>query len=381
MVFVLVAFNYMSLPRTIYDIGLHYGWSGSQKGDLLSAGSIGFIFAALVSGYLSELFGKKQVLVFGLLFSLVGNIAFGYLPEIGLSEHFSFYFFLLFNFLIGAGGGIIEGLTNALLMHLHPEKSSFYLNLAHAFFALGAIISPLMAGWLILISGWQMIFYLNAAISFFLLIGLFFQSCPPFRSDEKMEFKTLLALAKNRVFLLLNLSIVFYVATETGLVAWMVEYVRTHPGFKLSQFQSGVFLTYFWIAMLIGRSIYGWWVEKTSSRFALAVSSVGGMISISLFLFAKSPQLASVLIFVCGGFLSGMFATIFSVGGERFPHYLGVISGSMAASVGIGGIISPNVIGRLSDIPGAGITAGLATCVVYLLGVFVVVMTVFKSSR
>ena len=374
MVFVLAAFNFMALPKTIYDIGLYYGWSGIQKGSLLSAGSAGFIFAALISGYLSELFGKKQVIIFGLLFSFSGSTAFGYLPEVNLAD--PFYLYLLFNFFIGAGGGILEGLTNALLIHLHPDRSSLYLNLAHAFFALGALIAPIIGGWLILVFNWQVIFYLNAVIALVLFISLFLQSCPTFRSEQRIELKILLHLTKNKIFLLLNLCIAFYVAAEVGLVAWLAEYLRTNPNFRLSQFQSGIFLSYFWVAMLVGRFTYGWWVEKTSPTFALSLSSVGGIISIILFLATTSVSLAGLLILICGGFLSGMFATIFSLAGDRFPHYLGVVSGSMAASVGLGGIISPNIIGRLSDIPKLGLPAGLATCVLYLLGVLLITLLI-----
>jgi len=379
MTFVLCAFNFMALPKTIYDIGLHFGWRGTQKGILLSVSSIGFIFAALIGGYLSELFGKKQVMIFGLIFSIFGNITFGYFLGLNLPQ--TFYLLLFSNFFIGAAGGILEGATNALVIHLHPDRGSLYLNLAHAFFAIGALGAPIIGGWLILLFNWQVVFYLNAAISTGIFGLIFFQSCPQFRMEEGIKLKIFSDLLKNKIFLLLNLCILFYVAAETGLVAWLAEYFRVNPNFKLSQFQSGMFLSYFWVTMLIGRFTYGWLVEKTSSSLALSLSSIGGMISIALFLTTSNIIIASLLIFACGGFLSGMFATIFSLAGERFPHYLGVVSGSMTTSVGIGGIVSPNVIGRLSDIPGMGLSAGLATCIIYLLMVLLIVLSLSKSKE
>lgn len=377
MVFVLASFNFLALPKTIYDIGLNYGWNRVQKGNLLSVNAVGFIVAALVSGYLSERFGKKQLIIFGLVFSSLGNAAFGYLPEIKLAD--PFYLFFMFNFLIGVGNGILEGLTNALIIHLHPDKSSLYLNLAHAFFALGALIAPLIGGWLMSVSGWQAIFYLNAVTSFVLFISLLPQACPTFRSDQGIKLKVLLYLAKNRIFLLLSLSIALYVAAEVGLIAWLVEYLRVNPNFRLSQFESGLFLSCFWLAMLAGRFVYGWWVEKTSPTFALSVSSIGGTIIIILFLTTANVGIAALLIFLYGISLSGMYATIFSLAGDRFPQYLGVVSGSMTAWVGLGGIISPNIIGRLSDVPGVGLSVGLATCGLYLLVVLLTTLLVSKS--
>lgn len=379
MVFVLASFNFLALPKTIYDIGLNYGWNRVQKGNLLSINAMGFIVAAFVSGYLSERFGKKQIIIFGLIFSSLGNATFGYLPEINLAE--PFFLFFMCNFLIGVGNGILEGLTNALIIHLHPDKSSLYLNLAHAFFALGALIAPLIGGWLMSASGWQAIFYFNAVISFILFISLLLQTCPTFRSEQGIKLKALLHLTKNRIFLLLSLSIALYVAAEAGLIAWLVEYLRINPNFRLSQFQSGVFLSCFWLAMLAGRFAYGWWVEKTSPTFALSVSSIGGTITIILFLTTANVGMGALLIFLYGISLSGMYATIFSLAGDRFPQYLGVVSGSMAAWVGLGGIISPNVIGRLSDIPGVGLSVSLATCALYLLGVLLITVLVSKSTE
>ena len=334
MIFVLAAFNFMALPKTIYDIGLQYGWSGSQKGALLSANSMGFIFAALIAGYLSELFGKKQVMIFGLLFSIFGNMAFGYFSKTNLSN--PLYLFFLFNFFVGAAGGIFEGTTNALIIHLNPNRGSLYLNLAHAFFAVGALTAPIIGGWLILLTGsWQAIFYLNVIISIVIFIFLFPQSCPKFQAKQKIKLKIISNLAKNKTFILLNLCITLYVATETGLVAWLAEYFRANPNFNLSQFQSGIVLSYFWMAMLVGRFVYGWWVEKTSATFALSLSSIGGALTIILFLTTSNITIASLLIFIYGGFLSGMFATIFSLAGGKFPEYLGVVQSQSASRDGI----------------------------------------------
>lgn len=372
MAFFLTAFNFLALPRTIYDIGLEYGWSGVQKGNVLSISAVGFIFAAVLGGYLSEFFGKKQLMIFGFVFSFVGNLVFGYIPELKIVN--PFYFFLAFNFLKGAGNGVLEGLTNALVIHLNPDKSSLYLNLAHAFFALGALIAPLLGGWLITVWGWQSIFYLNAAMSAALFAALLPQRCPTFRSEERINLKALVYLVKSKIFLLINICIAFYIAAEAGIIAWLVEYLRVNPAFQLSQFHSGIFLSYFWLAMFIGRFLYGWWVEKTSPIFALSLSSVGGAASVILFLLASNVAIAAILIFSCGIFLSGMYATIFSFAGERFPQYLGVVSGGITAWVGVGGIISPIVIGWLSEIESVGLSGGIATCSLYLIGVLIITL-------
>ena len=126
-------------------------------------------------------------------------------------------------------------------------------------------------------------------------------------------------------------------------MSWLVEYLRTNVHFGLSQLQSGAILSYFWIAMLVGRLVYGWWVEKTSPRFALVISSVGGSVCILFFLITKNLTLATFFIILYGAFLSGMFATIISLGSYKFPRYIGVVTGVMAGTTGIGQSLFPNI--------------------------------------
>ena len=377
MMFVLAALNFLALPKSIFDIGNFYGWTGAQKGNLFSASGIGFILGALVSGYLSESFGKKQIILIGLILSAMGNFLFGYLPCFNFS--YLYYFFLAFNFLIGIGNGTLEGLTNALIIHLHPEKKPLYLNLAHAFFAVGAVIGPLIDGYLMDVLNWQWIFYFNGIVSLSLLLLFFSQSCPSFKDEQKIKLGVVANLLRNKAFLLLNLCILLYVGAETGLVSWVVEYLRTNINFRVSQLQSGMLLSYFWIAMLIGRFGYGWWVEKTSPYLALAISSLGGSVCILLFLITKNLTLATFFIVLYGAFLSGMFATIVSLAGHRFPRYIGVVTGVMAGSTGIGSAIFPNIIGRISDVK--GLSVGIGTCALYLIGVLSIVLIISKMKN
>lgn len=379
MIFVLAALNFLALAKSIFDIGSFYGWTGAQKGNLFSAGGIGFILGALVSGYLSESFGKKQIILVGLILSGMGNFLFGYLPHFNFS--YLYYFFLVFSFLIGMGNGTLEGLTNALIIHLHPEKKSLYLNLAHAFFAVGAVIGPLISGYLMDVFNWQWIFYFNGTVSLFLLLSFLFQRCPSFKDEQKIKLGVVTKLLRNKAFLLLNLCMLLYVGAEVGLVSWVVEYLRTNINFRLSQLQSGTLLSYFWMGMLVGRFGYGWWVEKTSPCLALVISSLGGSVCILLFLITKNLTLATFFIILYGAFLSGMFATIVSLAGHRFPRYIGVVTGVMGGSTGISAAIFPNIIGRISDV--RSLSVGIGTCALYLMGVLSIalIMSKMKNSQ
>ena len=370
--FVAQALSSIAVPKTLYDIGLAYNLSGTQKGNLVSVVGLGFIVAALLGGYFSETLGKKKVLLIGLGSAAAGNALFA-----TVSFFASAYFLVSgfsFLFLIGAGKGILEGVTNTLIIHLQPERKSFFLNLAHAFYAVGAVTGPIIGGYLIMMRGWPSLYYFNALVNTGLFVLLATQKYPSFREKTLINWPRMKNLAQSEVFILLNLAMILYVGAEVGLVTWIAEYFRTNTNFLLSQMQSGLIISYFWVAMLIGRFLYGPLVERISAGPALSISCLGGMASILILILTNNLGLALGMVALSGLFLSGIPATIYAIAGERFPYFLGIVIGAMAAGAGIGSTIFPNLIGRISDIPSLGLKTGIGTAALYLVGIFLIVI-------
>ena len=94
------------LQKSLYDIGITFGLSASQKGALMSFNFIGFILAVLISGYLSEIFGKKNVIVIGLCVFTVASFLFGLGPKV--AKDIQFYYASVVIFFIGAGSAVME---------------------------------------------------------------------------------------------------------------------------------------------------------------------------------------------------------------------------------------------------------------------------------
>jgi len=367
MIFTICAFYFLALQKTLFDIGLTYKLTGSQKGNLVTVSSLGYIAANLVGGYLSESLGKKQVILAGLILSTAGAFLFAHISSLKITPY-SYYLALLLVFFIGAGSGVMDGISNALIIDLHPQRKAIYLNLSHAFFAIGAVGGPVIAGYLMQLFNWQSVYYFLGLVSLLFLFPFAFQRCPsPKKGKEKINIKAIEHLLKNRIFLSLNLCMLLYVGAEIGLGSWLCEYLRVSEYFRLSQMESGIFLSYFWIAMLIGRFIY--------------ISSVGGIICILAFLLTRRLTLAAISIFLYGLFLSGMFATIISLGGEKFSRYSGATSGILVASGGIGGAIFPNLIGRISDIKALGLRVGFGVCILCLVGILVIVLSISRLEQ
>ena len=373
LLFILLAMNIMALPATIYDIGLAYDLSGTQKGSLQLVIGVGAIVAALVGGYASEFFGKRRMLVVGLAIASGSSFLFARAAN-SVSLHL-YWIPLVFLFCLGCGNGIMEGLTNLLTMNLHRKRKTLYLNLGHAFFAVGAILGPIIAGYLTRMSDWRSIFYFNGAFSLVLFSVVVLSPFLPFGGSDgkkvrRIHIKNLIA---NKEFILVNTSAFLAVGAEIGLVYWLVEYMRTNEHFALSQLGAGFTLSCLWVAILIGRFVYGWLVESTSYRFSLSISCLGGALSLLVFLGTNSLTLAIAMIILYGFFLSGQLPTLYSLAGDKFPFYPGVTFGAIAASIGLGSGLLPHIIGRISDLPFLDLRGALGSCTIYLVILFVLI--------
>ena len=84
------------------------------------------------------------------------------------------YFSLIISLMIiGMGGGATEAIINPLVLDLHPNDSSKYLNITNAFYPIGVIVSALLFGELLTLGySWRSLFLFIAIIA--LAMGFIF---------------------------------------------------------------------------------------------------------------------------------------------------------------------------------------------------------------
>ena len=374
--FILVAFGALALPRTIFEIGRLFLWTGAAKGNLFSGYGVGFIVGALVSGSLAGSVGRKPLAAAALVLSTLGHLLFGYLGPLPLG--YRYFVLLVLNVGIGSGIGMLEGVLNALLVDLHPGRAPLFLNVGHGFFSVGAAVAPFTAGYLMKIS-WQWVFYLNAVVSLVLVVAFAVMVWPSSGHIEKLRFRNVMRLVRNWGFLIAVVSIALVVGAELGLMSWIVEFIRVNRSFNISAVGVGLFLSYLSLAMLVGRFGYGFFAERVGSIGALVVSGIGSGVCIALFLLVNSLPGAVVFVVLFGLFISGMNATLIAYACEKFPERVGTVSGLMTAAIGTGSAVFPNAIGRIADAAGLGI--GLWICAVNLFIVAAIMLFVLGARN
>jgi drug resistance transporter, EmrB/QacA subfamily len=114
-------------------------------------------------GKLSDLYGRKPLLMFGITVFLIGSALSGLSQDI--------YQLILFRGLQGLGAGSLFPISLAVIGDLYtPAERGKYQGLFGAVFGLSSIVGPLAGGWLTEHLSWHWIFYINLPIG---LIALF----------------------------------------------------------------------------------------------------------------------------------------------------------------------------------------------------------------
>jgi len=114
-------------------------------------------------GKLSDLYGRKPLLMIGITIFLVGSALSGLSQDI--------YQLIAFRGLQGIGAGALFPISLAVIGDLYsPAERGKYQGLFGAVFGLSAIVGPLAGGWITEHLSWHWIFYINLPVG---LIALF----------------------------------------------------------------------------------------------------------------------------------------------------------------------------------------------------------------
>ena len=111
-------------------IGAAFQVGSAAQGRLFPANFAGMIASVLISGTLSDRFGRQRVMLGGAALFGIGLFLFGAAPGFGMA--------LLAAPLIGAGSGGMVIVGNALVSDLFPERRAVLLNATQVMFGVGA---------------------------------------------------------------------------------------------------------------------------------------------------------------------------------------------------------------------------------------------------
>ncbi|MFO0943360.1 MAG: MFS transporter [Pirellulales bacterium] len=353
------------LPEMLRGDGL----SDSQAGAVVLAAYIGFVVATVASGFLADILTNRTVVWISGICLTFGTL--------GIRWNSDYSSILAWMAIIGYGLGSIELGANGLMIELHTHARGRYLNLLSVFHGCGSLIVPLVAAWLIQRGhSWQSI-YAAALVLAVPLLVIFWPvrrvvSSEPSSTEarpSRLSARQLLYRGFNRVMLNYYVTIAAYVATELSVGAWLMEFLQRERQMSVSI--SSLYLSAFFVLLMLGRLIGAVIVEKLDYLVAVAVSLIGSMLCLAIGLWSGDGMV--FFLSISGFCMSIAFPTLTAAVTRLHPQGTGSILGILFAAGGIGGAVGPWIVGLVSTAYGLqiGLSATLLFATLSLVGVMV----------
>lgn len=218
-----------------------------------------------IYGKLADLFGRKRVLLVGVVLFLAGSALCGYSQDM--------LQLVIFRGIQGIGGGAILPIAVTILGDLFPlEQRAKIQGFTGSVWGISAVVGPALGGFIVDNTSWRWIFYLNLPFGILavLTIVIFFHERLNTR-NHKIDFMGAFCLLVGTSALLLGLTsggrdwawvsgpslLVFGVAVVGLAGFFMVERVAGEPILPLSLFKNRLILVSGIAALLIGGVMIG----------------------------------------------------------------------------------------------------------------------------
>jgi fucose permease len=337
--FILIGWSGLLVPSLIRSIEHDFQQTDAGLGLFYFISALVYASGSLGGGLATERLGRRAVLTLATMLHGVGLVALAIAP--------SWPLFLLAAVPSNLGAGAIDGGVNGLFLDVYRTGRGRALNLLHLFFALGALIAPLVVGRLVEAGvAWQVVVVAAALPQFAMALGFAISDVPSGR-HQRGDPRTRLGL--QLPLILLAVAVCFYVAAEVGVSAWLVRFLESAP---LTVATTA--LSLFWAGLTLGRLVSARFGDVFDHRrFAIVATAVA---SVGLVLAVVVPSLpASIVLFGVVGFAFGpIYPMIMAVAGDLFPNRSAAVSGFLGASAISGAILYPPVMGFLSVTIGLG---------------------------
>jgi len=344
------------------------------------ANYMGYFFMALPSGLLARRFGYKGAIVIGL--ALVATGAFWFIPATHIGTYWAF---LLGLFILAAGLTCLETVANPYTTVLGPKESSAVrINLAQSGNGVGWMIGPVLGSYFVLSATSEANTsnadlykpYLIVALVVSLLALVFlFAKVPDLKAEEECVVEggsavvAVKPLFQRWHFILAIAAQFFYVAAQTGVFSYFVNYIHsdtpplsagmaqalpanmtalTDGAYHITDRGAGELLSFVAFGLfLLGRFTGSFALRFFKAQSMLTWYAIANVLMMVLIMFPLGWWSVTGL-FLSFFFMSIMYPTIFALGIHGLGDQTKKAASFIVMSI-VGGAIMPLFMGWLAD--------------------------------
>ena len=296
----------------------------SQLGDganaLPATLSVGIIIGTALFGPVADKFGYKWLLITASILALLGIQGLANMTDMSLL-HLSIL-------MLGIGGGILNGETNALVAEIYDNKKrGSRLSILGAFYCIGALLWTLLNYFIE--SEFTIPLNCISAIMFAFIVFFFTISFPKAKPHSTVSFAKMAGLLKYPTLILFAFLLFFQSGFESITGNFTVRFIENVKNIDASA--ATLTLTWFTIGMLAGRLMLGSMMKKLNAMRTLYLYLSIALVGVTLLYFNSLAftNITSSLQFFCGA-----TALIGFGAGATFPVVLNYLGGAFKEMAG-----------------------------------------------
>ena len=311
----------------------------AEAGSLFSLLSLGILVGSVVFGPIADRFGYKLL--------LVGSTALILLSVEGIAAAPTFGWLRAAVFVVGFGGGVVNGGTNALVADISEEGRGAGLSLLGVFFGIGAFGLPFTLGFLVERFDYS---ELVAGVGGLVLVPLLYCAAVRFPAAKQTQGFPLgqgLRLLKEPLLLLCGLMLFLQSGMEITSGGWTTTYFGEELGLEADD--ALFFLSLFWLGMTLARLLLGVLLKRIAPVRVLLLCQAVAFVGAVLLLASHDLRLAAPGIFLLGAGLAGGFPIVLGLVGDRYPDLSGTAFSIVLVMALTGGSLLPYLTGVLGE--------------------------------
>ncbi len=327
-----------ALPNVITTFGI----DKAEAGALFLLLTFGILAGSLVFGPIVDRRGYKGMLVFALAAVFLGleTIAFAKTMawlRVGVG-------------LIGFGGGIVNGGTNALVADISTDSRGAGLSLLGVFFGVGAAGVPFV---LAMLTGTFSQSTLLAAIGALVLIPLGMAAVAAFPAPKQAQgfpIADARGLLGDATLLLMALMLFLESGMEITVGGWTSTFFVEELGIPADRALG--YLSLYWLGMMLARLLLGAILKRTSGTRVLFTCIAVAITGALLLLSTRSVPVAALGVFLLGVGFAANFPIVLGFVGDRYAQLSGTAFSLVVSIALIGGMIFPYATGVFGNMYG-----------------------------
>jgi len=329
----------ISIGSILPNLTDKFSLTGYSAGALVSLLPSGILLGSLVFGPIVDRYGYKILLIICSLFVVIGIY--------GIAVSDSMPVLQISILLIGFGGGVINGGTNALVADIAGDEKGAKLSFLGVFYGIGALGVPAI---LAILSGFFTYQNVLITISIFLLLlisFLVFIKFPAPKNAQGFPIKEGIKLINDPILLTFGFFLFFQSGIEGIGNNWTTTYLQKYV---LASPENSLFaLTYLVIALTGTRLILSFILKGLSRSYVIYMSLIIVMLG-SLIIFLGGTYFYTVvgLVFLGIGFAAG-FPIILSFVADIFTSLSGTAFSLVFVIALVGNMVLNYITGIVSE--------------------------------